>query len=178
LVTSRVTAHLCFSFQPIDRVFSDALYVFPLPAHTAFAALQSRLHETWARLLSSTLGEGLRYTATDCFENFPFPVADPRAEIPALEDIGARLYEARAEYMVRTGQGLTKTYNAMHAGLEDTAHLRSLHEELDRAVFAAYGWDDLPVPPFGQESKEWKAEVVDRLMRLNRERKAAECASL
>lgn len=27
-------------------------------------------------------------------------------------------------------------------------HLRHLHEELDRAVLTAYGWSDIPVPPY------------------------------
>jgi hypothetical protein len=53
---------------------------------------------------------GRRRTAY--FETFPFPQPDPRAVIPALEDIGERLYTARAAYMVDTQQGLTQTYNA------------------------------------------------------------------
>jgi hypothetical protein len=53
LVTARVSMHLILSFQPTDRIFSDALYVFPLRIASAFAVLQSRIHEPWARLLSS-----------------------------------------------------------------------------------------------------------------------------
>jgi phosphatidylserine/phosphatidylglycerophosphate/cardiolipin synthase-like enzyme len=55
-----------------------ALQVFAIPAFSAFAILQSRIHEPWARLLSSSLGSALRYTASDCFETFAFPQPDPR----------------------------------------------------------------------------------------------------
>jgi hypothetical protein len=84
--------------------------------------------------------------------SLPAPAADPRAVIPALEDIGERLYTARAAYMVETQQGLTQTYNALkdaRANDPRVVELRRLHEEMDRAVLAAYGWDDLEVPPYG-----------------------------
>ena len=55
----------------------------------------------------------LRYSASDCFETFPFPAPDPRTVLPALESAGDALYEARARFMVETDQGLTKTYNAL-----------------------------------------------------------------
>jgi hypothetical protein len=99
LVTARVTKHLCFSFQPTNRILNEKLYVFPLVSHTPFAVLQSRIHLPWAWLLSSTMKTDLNYSASDCFETFPFPKVDPRAVIPELEAIGEKLYEARAKYM-------------------------------------------------------------------------------
>ena len=78
LVTSRHSKHLLFSFQPTGRIFSEATNVFALQSHSSFAVLQSRIHEAWARLLSSSLEDRLRYAASDCFETFPFPQPDPR----------------------------------------------------------------------------------------------------
>ncbi len=136
--------------------------------------------------MASSMGRDsqLRYSASDCFENFPFPQSDPRAVIPALEGIGERLYEARARYMVETDQGLTKTYNALKdPGCEDERilELRRLHEEMDRAVLDAYGWKDIAVPPYCPKSDEDRAalsafedEVIDRLYVLNAERAAEE----
>src|SRR5690606_23960902 len=151
LVNSQVSKHLVFSFQPTDRIFAHTLYVYPFDAYSSFAVLQSRVHETWARLLSSSMKTDLRYAASDCFETFPFPSPDPRTVIPELESVGERLYEARAGFMVETDQGLTKTYNALKdPGCIDprVLELRRLHEEMDRAVLAAYGWSDLEVPPY------------------------------
>jgi len=180
LVVSRHSKHLVFAFQPTDRVFSEATYVFPLDRASSFAVLQSRIHEPWARLLSSSLEDRLRYSASDCFETFPFPQPDPRTVIPDLESIGEHLYQTRAQLMLDTNQGLTKTYNA----LKDPAckdprilDLRRLHEDMDRAVLAAYGWADIPVPPYCPLTDSDRAalqsfedEVIDRLYLLNAER--------
>jgi hypothetical protein len=182
-----VTKHLCFSFQPTDRIFNEKLYVFPLDTYAAVAVLQSRVHGAWTWLLSSTLETRLNYSASDCFETFPFPEPDPRAEIPALEEIGRELYEARAAFMEETWQGLTQTYNLLKDPTVTDApieSLRRLHEDLDRAVLTAYGWDDLApiVPPFRDptDEEEVKAleafhdEVIDRLFVLNEERAQGE----
>jgi hypothetical protein len=74
LVAAQVTKHLCFSFQPTDRIFSQKLFVFPAESHAFFAVLQSRMHSVWTWLLSSTMKSDLSYSATDCFANFPFPI--------------------------------------------------------------------------------------------------------
>lgn len=187
LVTSRHSKHLTFSALPTTWVFSEALNVFPLPADSAFAVLQSRIHEAWARLLSSSLEDRLRYAASDCFETFPFPEPDPRAVLPALEDVGARLYDTRAAYMVETQQGLTQTYNRLKdpdCHDPEIVTLRRLHEEMDRAVLDAYGWTDLEVPPYcpttpaeHQALERFKDEVIDRLFVLNAERAAQEAKS-
>jgi hypothetical protein len=101
--------------------------------------------------------------------------------IPALEEIGERLYTTRAKYMIDTQQGLTQTYNQLKAPRVTEARvveLRRLHEEMDRAVLAAYGWDDVKVPPYGtpvsdEEKKaleRFEDEVIDRLFALNAKR--------
>lgn len=177
MATAVVTKHLMFSFLRTDQFFSHKLYLFPLDQMTPFAVLQSRVHERWARLLSSTMEDRLNYSASDCFETFPFPERDPRAVIPALEDIGQRLYDARAAYMLDEQVGLTITYNR----LKDPAvtdprivELRRLHEEMDAAVLAAYGWSDIPVPPFCAPEpaalEAFENAVIDRLFALNAER--------
>jgi hypothetical protein len=198
LVTARVTKHLCFSFQPTNRVLNEKIYVFPFDKYTPFAVLQSRIHNAWTWLLSSTLEERLNYSASDCFETFPFPLPDPRSVIPELEAIGEALYEARAAYMRDTDQGLTKTYNALKdPGCDDPRilALRAQHEDLDRAVLRAYprlpgmgspdtiGWSDLTVPTFCIASPEdaaklaaFEDEIIDRLFVLNEQRAREEAA--
>lgn len=181
LVTSIHAKHLIFSFQPTDRVFSHALSIFAVEHMTAFSVLQSLAHEAWAKLLSSSMKDDLRYSASDCFENFPFPHPDPRTVIPSLEDIGQRLYDTRAQYMQDTQQGLTTTYNLLKdPGCHDPRieELRHLHEEMDRAVLAAYGWDDIPVPPYVPPTTDaerraleaFEDEIIDRLFVLNAQR--------
>jgi hypothetical protein len=187
LVTAIVSKHLLFSFQPADRIYSHKLNVFPLESYAHFAVLQSRVHAPWAWLLSSTMKDDLNYSASDCFETFPFPVASAFAPDGPLEKCGRTLYEARGRLMVERNQGLTATYNQLKdPEVTDAAveELRRLHADMDRAVVAAYGWDGVEVPPFSAPSTatEWKAkvsfedEVIDRLFALNAERAAEERA--
>ncbi len=184
LVSSHVTKHLCFSLQPTNRFFSHALYVFVPSTFNAFAILQSRIHEPWARLLSSSLEDRLRYSASDCFDTFPFPRPDPREAIPAVEAAGKAFYDARARFMLDTDQGLTKTYNALknpENAAPAVAELRRLTEAMDRAVLDAYGWTDIAVPPYCPQTdaereavQAFEEEVIDRLHVLNAERAAEE----
>ena len=181
LVAAQITKHLCFSFQPIGPIFSQKLNIFPFEDCARFGLLQSRAHEFWARLLSSTLEDRLSYSVSECFDTFPFPAAETLAPTGDLEAIGARLYETRARLMVERNQGLTTTYNQLKDPACDDPEilaLRRLHEDLDRAVLVAYRWSDIPVPPFetpttpaartAQESFE--DEIIDRLFALNADR--------
>ncbi len=184
LALSQVSSHLALAFIEPGIVAAHTVVLILLSTATGFAVLQSRIHERWARLLSSSLEERLRYTPTTCFETFPFPEPDPRAVIATLEDIGERVYESRAAYMLETQQGLTQTYNRLKAPAchdEPMLELRRLHEEMDRAVLAAYGWTDLEVPPYcptthaeRQALETFHDELIDRLFVLNAARAAAE----
>ncbi|MFO7565017.1 MAG: DNA methyltransferase [Enhygromyxa sp.] len=185
LVLCQVSKNLCFAWQQTSTLFAHTLCVFAISTDTGFAALQSRVHEVWAVLLSSSMKSDLRYTPSDCFSTFPFPHPDPRAKLPPLEDIGQRLYDRRAAYMLATNQGLTKTYNLLKDPTcedEEIVALRRLHEELDRKILDAYGWTDIPVPAYGTPTTDaerkalegFEDEVIDRLFVLNAERAAEE----
>ena len=193
LVTSRsASPHFAIAQVPARQVLAKTLAVFALSTHAAFATLQSRVHEVWARTFASTLEDRLRYTPSDCFETFPLPPG--YADAPALEAAGRAYHDHRAAMMVARDQGMTPTYNRFHARTDeaaDIAELRRLHRAMDDAVLRAYGWDDLAeraVPDFLTEAGEddhqyrgrlfWPADVRDavlaRLLLLNEERAMAE----
>ena len=145
-----MSGHLSLAKQPVGRIFAHTLNVFAFSSHAAFAVLQSRLHEAWARQLGSSMKDDLRYTASDCFETFPFPAGLKDDE--EIERIGRAYEEKRAAWMIENGEGLTKTYNRFHdpdersPGIEA---LRALHGAMDRAVLDRYGFDDVvPVHDF------------------------------
>ena len=103
---------------------------------------------------------GFRYSHTDTFETFPFP--NPSNEQrEAIAEAARELNELRegwlnppdipeAELKKRT---LTKLYNARPTWLQ------MVHEKLDAAVAAAYGW------PAGLGD----GEILERLLMLNLE---------
>ena len=145
------------------------------------------MHSAWAWLLSSTLKQDLNYAPSDCFFTYPFPSADPAASNARLDKVGEALYELRRTVMRERHQGLTETYNQLkNPDVADATldRLRDLHVEMDRAVLAAYGWDDIRPPRFAdpttddelREEQMFEDEVIDRLFTLNAERAAEERA--
>lgn len=195
LALSRVSPHLSIARLSANIVAADSIVVFPLPGHAAFCVLQSRVHEAWARFMASSMKDDLRYTPTDCFETFPFPV--DFESIDSLEAAGLAYYDFRAAVMetARRQVGLTKLYNRFHDP-NDMSHevveLRRLHALMDRKALDAYGWQSVkPACDFftefddGDEEEEssrtrvryryrWADDVRDdvlaRLLILNRER--------
>jgi len=145
-----------FAIIESSKVFANSLNVFALPPASAFPLLQSRVHEVWAKVMSSSMKDDIRYGPSDCFETFPSPTAllDCTANDPAhdatrqsLEAIGEHYHRHRAELMVSNNEGLTRTYNRFHDPAETSSgllELRRLHGEMDQAVLAAYGWSDVP----------------------------------
>jgi len=91
--------------------------------------------------------------------------------------------------MIDRKEGLTKTYNSFNSPEKissDIAQLRELHIEMDQAVAAAYGWDDLELAhdfhetPQGLRftiSEAARREVLSRLLELNHQRYAEEVAA-
>ena len=144
LVHPFTSGHLAFAFVPARIVVGSPHNVFTFDSYSAFAALQSRVHEAWVRFFASSLKDDLRYTRSDCFETFPLPPGFSSNQ--SLEEIGRNYYEYRAALMIRRGEGLTKTYNRFHDPTEvlpEVLVLRDLHAKIDRAAIEAYGWHDL-----------------------------------
>ncbi len=144
LVTILHAKHLSFAALHVDVVFSHALGVFALGSNGAFAVMQSRVHECWARFFGSSLEDRLRYSLTDCFETFPFPQSYEDKDL--LNETGNNYYDFRRSTMLSFNIGLTETYNRFHSPDEREScilELRRLHSEMDVAVLRAYGWDDL-----------------------------------
>jgi hypothetical protein len=145
------------------------------------------------------------YNGSTCFETFPFPdgSVEQSVEIAHLsEQLDVR---RKASQQAHKPLGLTLMYNVLEKlrrsetlnDKERVIHdqglvsvLRELHDDLDRAVFAAYGWDDLgerlvgrpgattPWPEKPAEQAEAEEELLVRLVALNAERAAEEARGL
>ncbi|MBB2768254.1 UNVERIFIED_ORG: hypothetical protein GGD60_005166 [Rhizobium esperanzae] len=189
---AQTSPHVCISLVPRNQVFGHTMVVVNEASFGAFAVLQSRIHETWTRVFAASMKDDQRYIPGDCFETFPFPIEyDIHLR---LCEIGQAYHDHRAELMVAAKEGMTKTYNRFHKvdeRSEPIQRLRELHDEMDRTVLRAYGWDDLADeirPEFLSGETEddhtyqgryfWNAEgrdrVLSRLLALNAERHAEE----
>ncbi|MEG4837115.1 Eco57I restriction-modification methylase domain-containing protein [Microcoleus sp. B9-D4] len=197
LVRARVSNTNSITFVTTNLVMSEMIVVFDFEDYTSLAILQSMAHTEWFIYHSSTLGAGTRYTPSDCFETFPFPShicsknfspSSTKVFPTNLEDTGEKYYTHRQSIMQTRQEGLTKTYNRFHNPDEtaaDIQQLRELHIEMDNAVAAAYGWQDIDLGHDFHETKQGlrytisetaRREVLDRLLLLNHQRYAEEVA--
>jgi hypothetical protein len=176
--TPRVAKHRVFVWIEGATLADSATVAFARQDDYFFGVLHSRAHEVWSLRMGTWLGVGNdpRYTPTTCFETFPLPWPpgreawrDPR--IHAIADAAHTLNDRReawlnppdasaAELKKRT---LTNLYNAR------PAWLAASHAALDRAVWAAYGWEDDP------EATPDEA-ILERLLAVNGERAAVPAA--
>jgi len=162
------------------------------------------------------VGNDPRYSKSRTFDPFPFPLAvDPalpadgplRAQQDRLREIGERLDSFRKErlaaheFLTMTGlynalERLRELENGIGEPLTDAERdvhqaglisvLKDIHDDIDRAVLTAYGWEDLipelvgkpgatlPSPHKSEAQEGAEEELLSRLVALNHERAAEE----
>ncbi len=146
--------------------------------------LSSQIHVVWALAVGGKLEDRPKYSKITRFDPFPFPtpILDRQQRI---RELGDRLDTHRKRIQSQHPDvTITAMYNLLEkirAGIELTdgdrefnnkalvSTLKQIHDELDTAVFEAYGWEDL-----SNESGKPKAEVdeliLERLVALNAQR--------
>jgi hypothetical protein len=189
IATVETSKHRFFVFLDADILPDNRLVNFAFDDAFSLGVLSSIVHITWTLAAGGTLEDRPVYTKTRCFETFPFPdaTADHMARIRALgEQLDAHRKRQQAQYpgltltdmynvleKLRAGEALTAKDRQVHEhGLISV--LKQLHDDLDAAVLAAYGWDDLRALP--GDARE--AQLLERLVALNAERAAEEAQGL
>ena len=187
LVVAQTSNTLMLARVSAKQVLSHMLVVFAEESFVFQAILSSSIHRGWVVRYGASMRGDSRYIPSDVFETFPRP--EPTLE---LEAIGRTLDTERREIMLRRELGLTKLYNLVNdPGLEtgtdpDVDRMRAIHVELDAAVAAAYGWEDLDLTHgfhTYRKMTRWtvppatRVEILDRLLEENHRRAAAEAAA-
>lgn len=222
VATVETAKHRVFQFLSANILPDNKLIVIALSDAFHLGVLSSRIHTTYALAAGGWLGYGNDpvYAKTRCFDPFPFPACDEpaKARIRSLgEEIDAHRKRVQAQHPGLTLTGMYNVLEALRADRNLTAKERviheqglvsvllQLHEDLDAAVAAAYGWDDLSAlraeahkgsihdfktgetaqieaTPDGFGSavttfeRELDQEILRRLVALNAERAAEESA--
>lgn len=189
LVASKLSKHFCVTFGNPKNIYSEKTKLFDFTTYSAFAILQSIAHIEWSLVWGSTTGETPAYVGTSCFDTFPFPETmlvdgglSYKVTTPCLEIAGKDYFEHRAAMCNHRHLGFTAIYNLVHSQVEndeDVVRLRELLVSLDRAVLAAYGWQDVELHHQFIETKRGerfsidgitRTEILRRLSALNRQR--------
>lgn len=207
IVTVKTSKHRVFQFLESNVLAESKLISVGISDSNTLGVLSSRAHTLWAMASGSWLGVGndSTYVKGISFEAFPFPEATPEQQ-EQIRDLAERLDAHRKrQQALHPDLTLTGMYNVLEklrsgetlTAKEKTIHeqglvsvLRELHDELDRAVFAAYGWDDLadklvglpgattPLPDKSEAQAAAEEELLQRLVDLNAQRAAEEANGL
>ena len=155
LIQTRHTKFLSPVWVPTDAVYSESAILFPTESPELLAVLNSGVHETWVRETSSSLGNELRYSPTDCFDTFA---------LPELKLADLRFFELRSELCRRRKCGLTALLNRFHDPQDPAPELETLRElktANESVIFRAYGWTDLePVHEFHETPRGIRFELT------------------
>lgn len=205
--TGETAKHRFFVTLDGDVLPDHMVIAFGLDGHESLGILSSRIHVLWALAAGGRLGVGNdpRYNKSRCFDTFPFPDLTAANQTELANRIGtlAEQIDSHRKRQQANHDKLTLTgiYNVLEKlrkqeplnAKEKTIHdqglvsvLKKLHDELDRAVFEAYGWQDLadqlvglpgattPYPEKSATQAEAEEELLKRLVDLNQQRAAEE----
>lgn len=185
IATVETAKHRLFVFLDRDVLPDNKLIAIALDNDYYLGVLSSRVHLCWALAAGGRLGVGNDpvYIKSKCFDAFPFP--DPVSSVRKnIEDLGNRLETFRKERLaahpeltltgmynllekLRSGEPFNAKEKALHEK-SLTSILKEIHDELNSAVFDAYGW------PHDISDEE----ILERLVALNHERADEEAHGL
>ena len=184
-----VSAQYAFHIVDPNHLFAHGIKLFADNRPSLWGMLQSRVHETWARAITSSRGRSIRYTTSSCFDTFP--LTSKLVENDVLDLVSQEYNMRRGLFLQRRGIGTTEFYKDFFhnpvKSTEDLEHLRSLQHNLDVATLRAFGQSEFlalaerAAPQFLTEDNEpdpryqgrlfWPApfrdEVLAHLLDLN-----------
>lgn len=204
IVTVETAKHRHFHFLGSDMAPDQKLRVVATGDAGILAVLSSRLHVQFSIVAGGWQGVGNDpvYQHTSTFNPFPMP-----KQSGGLAELGERLDAFRKQRLAAHAfLTMTELYNVLErvreleAGVGDpltpehrdiydagqVAILKEIHDDIDREVFAAYGWADLgdrligrpgaTVPTTHRTADQEAAEdeLLLRLVSLNNDRAAEE----
>ena len=132
-VSSERRRYVPMGFMTPDIISSDAVQIIPDATLYHFGVLESNVHMAWMRVVCGRLEMRYRYSANIVYNNFPWPrpTDEQRARI---EQTAQAILDARANY---PDSSLADLYDEVTM----PAELRRAHQDNDKAVMKAYGFD-------------------------------------
>ena len=132
-VSSENRRYIPIDYLKANIIAGDKLFQMPYATLYHFGVITSNVHMAWMRATCGRLEMRYSYSNTIVYNNFPWPT--PTEEQKAkIEQTAQAILDARALY---PDSSLADLYDE----LTMPAELRKAHQENDRAVMRAYGFD-------------------------------------
>lgn len=132
-VSSERRRYVPMGFMSPDVLASDLVFLIPDATLYHFGILESNVHMAWMRAVCGRLEMRYRYSKDVVYNNFPWP-APTDAQKAKIEQTAQAILDARAKY---PDSSLADLYDDLTMPIE----LRKAHQDNDRAVMQAYGFD-------------------------------------
>ncbi|MBQ3069212.1 MAG: class I SAM-dependent DNA methyltransferase [Clostridia bacterium] len=132
-VSSEKRKYIPIGFMTSDSISSDAVQIIPNASLYHFGVLTSNVHMAWMRTVCGRLEMRYRYSKEIVYNNFPWP-APTEEQKAKVEQTAQAILDARALY---PDCSLADLYDELTMPPE----LRKAHQQNDRAVMQAYGFD-------------------------------------
>lgn len=133
VVSSENRKYIPIGFLSKEIIASNQLFVVPDAEIYHFSILSSNVHNAWMRIVGGRLKSDYRYSASIVYNNFPWIILTDEQK-NELTMTGKRILRARELY---PDWSLADLYNELTMPPE----LRKAHQENDKAVMSAYGFD-------------------------------------
>ena len=132
-VSSENRRYIPMGFMDKDVICSDSNIMIPEITLYHFGILESNVHMAWMRTVCGRLKSDYRYSNTIVYNNFPWPNPTDEQKVK-IEQTAQAILDARALY---PDSSLADLYDELTMPVE----LRKAHQENDRAVMQAYGFN-------------------------------------
>lgn len=125
--------YIPIGFLPANIIASDLLFIIPDGSLYHLGIITSNVHMAWMRTVCGRLKSDYRYSNTIVYNNFPWCSPTPQQKAK-IEQTAQAILDARALY---PDSSLADLYDELTMPKE----LRRAHQENDKAVMTAYGFD-------------------------------------
>ncbi len=127
-----------YAYVSSDIWPAASLQVFAFADDYSMGILHSMLHRKWFDERCSTMRRDPRYTPNTVFDSLPWPQAPTNEDVKEVVSCVEAIMAFREDRLV---EGITLGQQYDSFGDPGRNPLRDLHQELDRAVTTAYGFD-------------------------------------
>jgi hypothetical protein len=132
-VSSERRRYVPMGFLRADTIPTNLVLIIPNATLYHFGILESNVHMAWMRAVCGRLEMRYRYSKDIVYNNFPWPTPTEQQK-QKIEQTAQAILEARALY---PDSSLADLYDDLTMPVE----LRKAHQNNDRAVMQAYGFD-------------------------------------